>query len=147
MMAKAIGPHSTLRVSGTMARMAAAAVSMIGRKRRTVASRIATQGGSPARMSCSIWSTRITVLRMIMPPRAMVPSMATKPKGWRKTSRASATPMSPKGAVSSTMKVREKLCSWIMRMASTTASIIGMPALIDSCARPDSSSEPPMSMR
>ena len=46
---------------------AAAAVSTIGRKRRTVASMIASHGVWPAAMSWSIWSTRITELRMMMP--------------------------------------------------------------------------------
>ena len=49
---------------------------------------------------------------MIMPNRAMVPSIATKPNGWLKSSRNSTTPISPSGAVSTTMAVREKLPSW-----------------------------------
>jgi hypothetical protein len=67
MIATAIGPQKTLRVSGIIARIAAAAVSMIGRKRRTVDPTIASQAGLPAFSSCSIWSTRITELRMIIP--------------------------------------------------------------------------------
>ena len=35
----------------------------------------------PAAMSCSIWSTRMIELRMMMPESAIVPSMATKPNG------------------------------------------------------------------
>ncbi len=59
-------------------------------------------------MSCSIWSTRITELRMIMPDSAIVPSMATKPNGTRNSSRNSVTPISPSGAVSNTITVRGK---------------------------------------
>ena len=81
MIATAIGPKNTLRDSGIIASTAASAVSTIGRKRRTVASMIACQRSSPAAMSCSIWSTRITELRMIIPDSAMVPSIATKPNG------------------------------------------------------------------
>ena len=81
MIATAIGPKNTLRDSGIIASTAASAVNTIGRKRRTVASIIACHGLSPAAMSCSIWSTRITELRMIIPDNAMVPSMATKPNG------------------------------------------------------------------
>ena len=47
MIATAIGPQNALRDSGIIASIAAAAVSMIGRKRRTVASTIASQGGCP----------------------------------------------------------------------------------------------------
>ena len=54
MIATAIGPKKTLRVSGIIARIAASAVSTIGRKRRTVASMIAFQAGCPAARSCSI---------------------------------------------------------------------------------------------
>ena len=147
MMAKAIGPQSTLRASGIIASTAAAAVSTMGRKRRTVASRIACHSGWPAAMSCSIWSTRITELRMIMPASAMTPSSATKPKGWRNTSSANATPMTPSGAVSTTMKVREKLfsCSISMPIITTTSS--GMPAAIELSALRFSSKAPPISMR
>ena len=54
MMAIAIGPQNTDIASGTRARIAAAAVSTIGRERRTVASTIASAGVLPAPMSCSI---------------------------------------------------------------------------------------------
>ena len=81
MMATAMGPHSTLRVSGIMASTAAAAVRAIGRKRRTAASRAAIQRGVPCAISCCIWSIRIMVLRMMMPIRAITPSNATKPNG------------------------------------------------------------------
>ena len=47
MIATAIGPQKLLRVSGIIARIAAAAVSMMGRKRRTVDSMIAV----PQRMA------------------------------------------------------------------------------------------------
>ena len=54
MMAAAIGPQNTLRESGIIASTAAAAVRMIGRKRRTAASTMAVQVGTPAATSCSI---------------------------------------------------------------------------------------------
>jgi len=56
MMATAIGPQNTLRESGIIASTAAAAVSMIGRKRRTAASTIAVPAATPRERSCSIWS-------------------------------------------------------------------------------------------
>ena len=49
MMATAIGPQNTLRDSGIIASTAAAAVSTIGRKRRTADSTIAFQVGTPRR--------------------------------------------------------------------------------------------------
>ncbi len=107
--ATAIGPKKSLRVSGIIASTAAAAVSTIGRKRRTVAPTIASHGAAPAAMSCSIWSTRITELRMMMPDSAIVPSIATKPNGLPKASSASVTPISPSGAVSTTIAMRAKL--------------------------------------
>ena len=43
-MATAIGPQKVLVIRGSMPRMAAAAVSMIGRKRSTAESMMASQG-------------------------------------------------------------------------------------------------------
>ena len=54
MIAIAIGPQNTENASGTKAKIAAAAVSTIGRERRMVASTIAVLGVLPAPMSCSI---------------------------------------------------------------------------------------------
>ena len=51
MMAMAMSPQNTLRVSGIIARMAAAAVSTTGRERRTVASTIAIRAAMPRAMS------------------------------------------------------------------------------------------------
>ena len=42
---------------------------------------MASRSGSPSATSWSIWSTRMTALRMIMPAKAISPSSATKPKG------------------------------------------------------------------
>ena len=52
--ATAIGPKNTLRVSGIIANMAAAAVNTIGLKRRMVDSTIACQAGKPLALSWSI---------------------------------------------------------------------------------------------
>src|SRR5205085_3156196 len=65
MIATAIGPQKTDRDSGIIARTAAAAVSTMGRRRRTADSTIAFHVGTPLALSCSIWSIRITELRMI----------------------------------------------------------------------------------
>ncbi|KAF5289555.1 hypothetical protein FQR65_LT20792 [Abscondita terminalis] len=59
---------------------------------------MASQGRKPALMSCSICITRITDAIDHSPTRAMVPSIATKPKGWRNNNRNRVTPISPKGA-------------------------------------------------
>jgi single stranded DNA-binding protein len=63
MMATAIGPKKALRESGIIASTAAAAVSTMGRKRRTADSTIASQAGTPLARSCSIWSIKMTELR------------------------------------------------------------------------------------
>ena len=81
MIAIAIGPQNTLRVSGTIASTVAVAVSTTGRVLCTAASTTALHGSRPDAISCFTWSTRITALRMIMPLRAMMPRIATKPSG------------------------------------------------------------------
>ena len=87
------------------------AVSTTGRARRTVASTIASRRLRPCETSVSIWSTRMTALRMIMPAKAIRPSNATKPNGALATFRASDAPMMPSGAVKNTSSRREKLCN------------------------------------
>jgi hypothetical protein len=49
------------------------AVSMIGRKRETVASTAASHTPRPCARSVSIWSIRMTALRAIMPTSAKMP--------------------------------------------------------------------------
>ena len=146
MIETAMGPHSTSRDSGIMARMAAAAVRVMGRKRRTVASRTASHGVCPSSMSCRIWSTRMTVLRMMMPASAMVPSMATKPKGRPETSSAATTPTMPSGAVSITISTSEKRRSCSISSVRISPTISGMPLMMEACALTFSSSGPPASM-
>src|ERR1700742_4805259 len=88
MMVIAIGPQNAERDNGIMARIAASAVSTTGRARRTVASTMASRRRAPWLTSDSIWSTRITPLRMIMPMSAINPRSATKPNGLLATLRA-----------------------------------------------------------
>ena len=54
MIATAIGPQNVLPMSGIIARIAAAAVSMIGRNRMIADSTMASQGFSPSAMCFSI---------------------------------------------------------------------------------------------
>ena len=145
--ATAIGPKKSLRVSGIIASTAAAAVSTIGRKRRTVAPITASHGAAPAAMSWSIWSTRITELRMMIPDSAIVPSIATNPNGLPKASSASVTPISPSGAVSTTIAVRAKLCSCTISNVSTVTTSRGTPAAMDRWPFAESSIAPPISIR
>src|SRR5439155_22059723 len=67
MMAIAIGPQNTLRVSGIVARIAVAAVGTTGRARLTADPNTAFQSDIPFAVSCSIWSIRMTEFRMSMP--------------------------------------------------------------------------------
>jgi len=53
-MAMAIGPQKVLGISGAMPRIAAAAVSMMGRNRRTAESMMAFQGACPSAICFSI---------------------------------------------------------------------------------------------
>ena len=147
MMVTAMDPQNPERDSGIMAKMAASAVSTTGRARRTVESMIAARRVLPAATSCSIWSTRMTVLRMIMPPSAINPSSVTKPNGMPDASRPAVAPIRPSGAVNSVSASREKLCSWIMRMTNIAMIITGKIANSETLALFNSSIEPPISRR
>src|SRR5882757_4051753 len=84
-------------------------------------------------MSRSIWSTRITVLRMIMPASAINPSRATKPNGRLETSSAPVAPINPSGAVTNTRASREKraigLDAFLDRSAGLDAIAVGQGVL------------------
>ena len=82
---------------------------------------------------------------MIIPDSAIVPSIATKPNGWLKTSMAAVTPISPSGAVSTTIATREKLCSCSMSTVRTTSASSGSPAMTDFWPLALSSTAPPVS--
>ena len=73
--------QKTLRDSEIIAKTAAAAVRMIGLKRRTAASVIAVQHSMPRSQFLSIGSIKITKSQMIMPLSAITPSNATKLNG------------------------------------------------------------------
>jgi hypothetical protein len=122
MIAQAIGPQNVERVSGIIARMAASAVSMIGRRRWTAASRTASRMERPWPDSASICAIRITELRSTMPNSASEPSIATKPNGMRNSAMISATPISASGPVASTTSIR--LTFWSCSISRTTITII-----------------------
>ena len=132
MIATAIGPQNTLRDSGIIASTAAAAVSTIGRKRRTAASTIAFQAATPRARSCSIWSIRITELRMIMPISAITPSSATKPNGrFEQQQRRRPRRRCRAAPVRNTSTERLKLCSCSISSVNMMNSISGTPAAIE----------------
>jgi hypothetical protein len=147
MMATAMGPKNTLRDNGIIASTAAIAVRTMGRKRRTVASIRALYGVLPAAMSCSIWSVRMMELRMIMPDSAMAPSMATKPKGTRNTSRNRVMPIRPSGAVRNTIRLLEMLRNCSISKLKDTSRNSGTPAATEREPRLESSTVPPTSSR
>jgi len=147
MMATAMGPQKTERDRGIMASAAAAAVSTMGRQRRTAESMMASHGAEPSLMSCSIWSTRITELRMIMPNSAMTPRLATKPSGRCSSSKAKAAPATPSGPVRNTSKAREKLCSCSISRVKMMKMASGRFAAIDASASPLSAATPFTVMR
>ena len=130
-----------------MASTAAAAVSTIGRMRRTALSTIASQAGTPLARSCSIWSIRITELRWIMPISAITPSKATKPNGRPSASSAPATPAMPNGPVRNTSMARLKLCNCSISKVKVMNSMTGMPAAIEPWPLLLSSTAPATSMR
>ena len=63
---------------------------------------------------------------MIMPERAMMPSMAINPSGVRVIFKASTTPMSPSGAVNRAINIRAILFNWNMRIVMIAKSMIGI---------------------
>src|SRR6516164_8353068 len=66
MIANAMGPQNTVGAIGIIPRVAAEAVSRIGRVRWIAAITMASQGWCPAAISVPIWSMRMTELRAIM---------------------------------------------------------------------------------
>ncbi|MNV73458.1 hypothetical protein D3C71_1666090 [compost metagenome] len=84
---------------------------------------------------------------MIMPPSAMMPSIATKPSGDWNTSSAGTTPIRPSGAVSTTIHMREKFCSCSMSNSRMVININGATASSALFALSLSSTAPPTSMR
>ena len=84
---------------------------------------------------------------MIIPLSAVMPRMATKPSGAWNMSSAATTPISPSGAVSSTMNIFEKLCSCSIRIVRIVTSITGNTAARALLALSLSSTAPPTSMR
>ena len=143
------GRRSRCATSGIIASTAAAAVSTIGRKRRTVAPTIGVPAARrPAAMSCSIWSTRMTELRMMMPDSAIVPSIATKPNGMPNTSSAGGDADQPqrRGQHAPSACARSSAAGSSAASAPST-SISGTPAAIDRWPRAESSTAPPISIR
>ena len=128
MIATAIGPKNSLRMSGIIASTAAAAVSTIGRKRRTVASMIAFHGGWPAAdvlVDLVDQDHRVAHDHAEQRDRAQHGDEAER---LVEHEEAAATPIRPSGAVSSTISVREKLCSWIISSVTTTTGTAAPPA-------------------
>ena len=109
-----------------MPKIAAIAVSMIGRKRSVAELIIASRGSWPSVLWISIWSNKIMELRMIIPERAMIPRIAIKPSGVLVILSANTTPISPNGAVSRAITMRAIRFNWNMRIVMITKSIIGI---------------------
>ena len=84
---------------------------------------------------------------MIMPASAMMPSRATKPKGARNSSRANAAPITPKGAVTNTRKVRDRFCNCTISRTSVAITTSGIHIRIDFWAIQASSLAAPVSMK
>ena len=87
----------------------------------------------------------MTELRIIMPLNAIVPNIATKPNGWLNSNKPIVTPIKPKGAVSNTKNVREKLFSCKINSVKTTTKNKGAPLATEAAPLADSSTAPPVS--
>ena len=73
--------------------------------------------------------------------------MATKPNGAPVSSSAPVTPISPSGAVSTTISTRRKLCNCTISSASMVSSMSGITALTLAWPLLLSSTAPAVSMR
>ena len=124
--AMASGLQNTDPMRGIMPKIAARAVSMIGRKRSVAELIIASRGFWPSALWISIWSNKIMELRIIIPDRAMIPSMAIKPNGILVIFNANTTQMRTSGAVSKAIIMRAIRFNWNMRIVMITKSIIGI---------------------
>ena len=124
--AMANGLQNTDPMRGIMPKIAAIAVSMIGRKRSVAELIIASRGSWPSALWISIWSNKIMELRMIIPERAIIPRIAIKPNGVLVILSANTTPISPNGAVSRAIIMRAIRFNWNMRIVMITKSIIGI---------------------
>ena len=141
-MATAIGPQNILETKGIIAKIAAAAVSKIGRKRVIVALMMESHKLSPAARCWSIWSIRITELRIMIPDRANMPSCTTKPIGLPVKKRPMATPMIPSGAVNNVNIILGMFCSCSIKRIIMVIIIAGMGAKSNWVALMLSSVEP-----
>ena len=147
MIAKAIGPQNTVGAMGISPRMVDSAVSIIGRKRPVAAVRTASSSASPAALSCSICTIRISAFLATIPSSDRMPRIATKPSGLLDTSSAETTPISPSGMTISTMIMRWKFCSSSISAVIISRIISGATAITEARLSALSSAMPPTSMR
>ena len=131
MIATAIGPKNAERDSGIIARIAASAVSTIGRKRRTVASMIASQRSLPARdvlLDLVHQDHRVAHDHAGQRDRAQHRDEAERHAEHQQEQRH-ADQAQRRGQQH--QRVREKLCSCSISSVTTTSRNSGMPALIE----------------
>jgi len=101
----------------------------------------------PCETSVSIWSTRITALRMIIPASAINPSSATKPNGWLATFSPSEAPIMPQRRCEKHQDQPREVLQRIINSVSMTITINGNRTKIDALPLADSSIAPPISIR
>ena len=142
-----MGPQNTCLEIGISARLAAAAVSRIGRARLSEASNTACHWLRPCASSAWISWTRMIELRIRIPISARMPRIATKPMGTPKGTSVATTPMRPRGAAAKTISDRRKLCVWIITSVAMISSISGTTAAIGCWLSPEVSTVPPTAMR
>ncbi len=113
--AVAIGPKKLLRNKGISARTAAAAVRVIGRKRRTVGADDSLEATVPgADVLLDLVHQDHGVAHDDAEHRDRSEQRHETERLMKKSSNAITTPISPSGAVSTTISTRLKLCSCII---------------------------------
>ena len=147
MIAKAMGPQNTVGAIGIRPSTVEKAARLSGRMRELDAATTASQTFLPSARSVSICTTRMTAFLAIMPIRARMPRMATKPSGRFETSSARTTPMMLNGSTASTTNRLRNLPSWNISTVSINRIMIGTTANTEACDLALSSAMPPSSMR
>jgi hypothetical protein len=89
----------------------------------------------------------MSVLRIRIPDSAISPTNALMPNGCLNTRKVGMTPIRPSGAVANTITIIEMDRTWKMIVTSVSAIMIGKSGAKARLALPDSSIEPPSSMR
>eukprot|EP00659_Diplonema_papillatum_P005107 gene5106-biopygen5033 len=107
---------------------------------------IASRITMPWSWFCRIWSVKISVLRIRIPPIPINPNIALNPNGWLNSNNVGTAPISPSGAVANTMNITPNERTWNMITVNVSRIMIGNSAASATLALALSSTGPPMTI-